>query len=185
MTITIGVACTMSTICTNTIVCIQNLIANLKKHEIKVWLERNQPTMEHAQSLLLSTWMSGNIGFADYFLLLRPDMYFTENDINNMINMGAEAVFANYAKSNGSSLAVPIKNSTLNQKERTYEYITAPMGCVLLRKGVVAKIQKLLIKDNHSLSVLMAPDNQEVIPFFKHRLVSRGENSGNSKANSI
>jgi hypothetical protein len=171
---------------TNTIVCIQNLVATMRKHDIKIWFEHNQPTMEQAQSLLLSTWMGGNVTFNDYFLLLRPDMYFTEQDIANMINLQGEAVFANFAKSNGSSSAIPVKNVPTGLKDnQTLEYLTAPLGCILLRKNVVTKIQKLLIKENHSLSVLMAPDNQEIIPFFKHRLINRSENQNNSKASSV
>lgn len=186
MTLTIGIPCISSSVHTNTIVCVQNLLATMKKQEVRVWVEQTQPTMEQAESMLLSAWMGGNVSFNDYFLLLHPDMYFTEKDISNMINLRAEAVFANYAKSSGESSAVIVKNSSSNPSEaQPLEFVTAPVGCVLLRKNVVTKIQKLLIKDNHSLTVTMLPNNQETVPFFKHRLINRSSEQASTKLSSV
>jgi len=166
MTLTIAIPCIDEQIYVNNVICVGNLISELKSQIVKIQFERNYSTYEQAESMLLTNW-SNNSAHSDLFLLIRPDMCFTEKDILNMINLRSEAVFANYSDINGGSTAM---------KTQQGELLTAPLGCVLLRKNVVIKIQKLLVKDNHAQNITFI-NNEEVTPFFKHRMALKIDQS--------
>lgn len=184
MTITIGVPCITKNIYTSTFVCIGNLIASLQSQKVKVWIDYSQTNYEQAQSVLLSTWAS-NSTLNDLFILIRPDMYFTEQDIINMINLRAEVVCGNFATSNGESAAVQIKSVNESSQSKNIEYLSGPVGCILLRKNVVSKMNKLLIKDYQGQNISLSQSDQDVIPFFRHRMAARNDQNTANTTNTV
>lgn len=163
-----------STVNTNFVSCILQLIDSNLNHDIKMNVNfcphQGVSNIVHARSRALTQWYDTSKD-DDLFLFIDSDHVFTKKDIINMINLkNCDVSCGIYCKSTGEPNAYAIDLDAFLDNYRDNRLLYAGTGFMLIKRPICTKIIDLIKKIDGD-EARFSTSGDYIVPFFRTRIV--------------